>query len=213
MPGQADRIIRDIRHQADLPGSAVVSQAYRIGMMQVRSEIETLAALLTVEAFRGLPAGFIEIGSAFGGSFRVFSSILQGVKVSVDLPSGRGACGNDAAAMETRNAQMRSWAPDVLTVLGDSNDSHTQYQVARHLGGGVGFLFIDGDHRYESIQRDWNLWAPLVAAGGIIAMHDVKPECKGVHRLWQELGDTGVRRLEILDPAVSWGGIGVVWHE
>jgi predicted O-methyltransferase YrrM len=34
------------------------------------------------------------------------------------------------------------------------------------------FLFIDGDHRYEGVLRDFNEWTPLLKVGGILAMHD-----------------------------------------
>lgn len=34
------------------------------------------------------------------------------------------------------------------------------------------FLFIDGDHSYEGVKTDWELWTPLVSTGGIVALHD-----------------------------------------
>lgn len=34
------------------------------------------------------------------------------------------------------------------------------------------FLFIDGDHSYEGVKRDIELWTPKVYHGGIIAGHD-----------------------------------------
>jgi len=34
------------------------------------------------------------------------------------------------------------------------------------------FIFIDGEHTYEGLQADWTLWAPRIAAGGIVALHD-----------------------------------------
>lgn len=36
----------------------------------------------------------------------------------------------------------------------------------------IDFLFIDGDHSYEGVKTDWNLWTPLISVGGIIALHD-----------------------------------------
>lgn len=33
-------------------------------------------------------------------------------------------------------------------------------------------VFIDGDHRYEAVKRDIELWLPKVRAGGIISGHD-----------------------------------------
>jgi predicted O-methyltransferase YrrM len=36
----------------------------------------------------------------------------------------------------------------------------------------VDFIFIDGDHSYEGIHKDWQLYADKVKPGGIIALHD-----------------------------------------
>jgi predicted O-methyltransferase YrrM len=46
--------------------------------------------------------------------------------------------------------------------------------AAEHRGL-VDFVFIDGDHSYQSVQADWEAWSPLVAPGGIIALHDSQP--------------------------------------
>lgn len=51
----------------------------------------------------------------------------------------------------------------------------------------VGFLFIDGDHRYEGVKRDFDCWDPHVRQGGIVAFDDAKdPKC-GPYRLVQEI--------------------------
>jgi predicted O-methyltransferase YrrM len=39
-------------------------------------------------------------------------------------------------------------------------------------GGAVDFVFIDGEHSYDGLRVDWETWSPLVARGGIIALHD-----------------------------------------
>ncbi len=36
----------------------------------------------------------------------------------------------------------------------------------------VELLFIDGDHRYEMVRQDFNLWFPRVLEGGYLLMHD-----------------------------------------
>ncbi len=77
---------------------------------------------------------------------------------------------------------------------------------------------IDGDHTYEGVKREFELYAPFVRPGGVIGFHDVlpnelSPECE-VDRFWSEL-KRGRRAEEFLDPyddrgAGQWGGIGVV---
>jgi predicted O-methyltransferase YrrM len=48
--------------------------------------------------------------------------------------------------------------------------------TARRLGEqglkGFDFVFIDGDHTYDGLRADWQGWSALLAAGGLIALHD-----------------------------------------
>jgi glycosyltransferase involved in cell wall biosynthesis len=44
--------------------------------------------------------------------------------------------------------------------------------AAREWRRQIDFLFIDADHRYERASSDWRLWAPFVAPGGHVALHD-----------------------------------------
>lgn len=37
----------------------------------------------------------------------------------------------------------------------------------------IDMLFIDGDHSYASVRRDFEEWSPKVKPGGILAFHDV----------------------------------------
>ena len=37
----------------------------------------------------------------------------------------------------------------------------------------IDFLFIDGNHDYDVVLRDYRNWSPLLKVGGIIAFHDV----------------------------------------
>jgi hypothetical protein len=36
----------------------------------------------------------------------------------------------------------------------------------------IAFLFIDGDHNYESVKQDIASWTPKIMPGGIVAFHD-----------------------------------------
>ena len=55
----------------------------------------------------------------------------------------------------------------------------------------VGLLFIDGDHHYPGVKRDFDSWDPHVRQGGIVAFDDAQdPEC-GPHRLVHEILGSG----------------------
>ena len=47
--------------------------------------------------------------------------------------------------------------------------------LARFWTTPLAFLFIDGGHGTEPAHRDYELWTPLVAPGGTLAIHDVFP--------------------------------------
>jgi len=77
------------------------------------------------------------------------------------------------------------------------------------------FLFIDGDHTYEGVKRDFKMYSSLVKKGGIIAFHDIvehdpNSKCK-VNRFWNEVKND-YESLEIVeDKKQKWAGIGVIY--
>ena len=59
---------------------------------------------------------------------------------------------------------------DVIVVVGRSAD------VARLWRTPLGLLFIDGGHTDAAASTDYESWAPWVAPGGVLAIHDVFPD-------------------------------------
>jgi predicted O-methyltransferase YrrM len=53
-------------------------------------------------------------------------------------------------------------------------------------GDAIRLLFIDGNHLYESVLKDFFLWSPFVRSGGIIAIHDYLPQWSGIVRFYDE---------------------------
>ncbi|MFB4424928.1 class I SAM-dependent methyltransferase [Streptomyces sp. QL37] len=49
-------------------------------------------------------------------------------------------------------------------------------QVAAVWGGALGLVFIDGGHTDEHANGDYEGWAPKVADGGLLVIHDVFPD-------------------------------------
>lgn len=60
-------------------------------------------------------------------------------------------------------------------------------EAAAAFEGPVGVLWIDGDHSYEGVRRDFELWFPKLAAGGWVAFHDTVTEFPGTTRLVREV--------------------------
>lgn len=52
----------------------------------------------------------------------------------------------------------------------------------------IDLLFLDGDHSYDAVRRDFADWAPKIRPGGYLVMHDVVHEVhEGPRRVVDEL--------------------------
>lgn len=78
---------------------------------------------------------------------------------------------------------------------GDSHDWVTKATVQYWLSDsdqGLDFLFIDGDHTFEGVKQDYEMYSPLVRSGGVVAFHDAcytGHEAVQVERFVQTLSD------------------------
>lgn len=77
----------------------------------------------------------------------------------------------------------------VVLVVGESAS------VARWWKGSLAMVFIDGGHGAEVARADFSSWAPKVAPGGTLAVHDVFPDpSEGgqvPYQLYQEVLESG----------------------
>lgn len=96
-----------------------------------------------------------------------------------------------------------------------SHKRETMEQANSLLSGrGIDFLFIDGDHTYEGIKRDFELYSPLLAPESLTAFHDIASEEQsenyGVTRFWREVRQ-GRNTIEIVEqPPCGVAGIGLL---
>jgi cephalosporin hydroxylase len=187
-----------------------------IAPMQAVPEIRGLLELLAAEQ----PRVVLEVGTARGGTLWLFSRVAaeDALLVSVDLPHGRFGGGYPAWRIPLYRSFARA-AQRVELLRGDSHADATLERVQQILGGRpVDFLFIDGDHTYDGVKRDFELYSPLVRAGGTVAFHDIVPQgaredvwqVGEVPQFWAELRE-GHRVTELVE---DWEqgrfGIGVV---
>lgn len=75
-----------------------------------------------------------------------------------------------------------------------------------------GYVHIDGDHSYEGIKSDFNLFWPKVEKGGFLAIHDIGSPNKdgniyGTRKFWQEIKKNGSYKIIEFDEDP---GVGIV---
>jgi predicted O-methyltransferase YrrM len=180
---------------------------------QVPSELRSLGEIL--QALR--PAYAMEIGTWKGGTLFFLTRLAspRAKIISVDLPGGRygGGYSGVRAWLYRRFAHREQ---QLHLFRGDSHSGEMLAIVKRVLGGQpLDYLFIDGDHAYEGVKRDFELYAPLVGKGGVIAFHDIadhpaETRCE-VSLFWNEIR-LKYRHAEIVaDQGQGWAGIGVLY--
>ena len=163
------------------------------------------------------PRVVLEIGSYKGGTLFMWcrSNPSIEVAISLDLPDGKFGGGYERRRKklykefiwDRRGAKM-------FLVRDDSHKPETLATVRNTLAGrSIDFLFIDGDHSYEGVRQDFEMYWPLVVEGGIVAFHDIITEGKGheVWRFWNELKGGFNSREIIENPTRKKFGIGVIY--
>jgi len=70
----------------------------------------------------------------------------------------------------------------------------------------LSFLFIDGDHTYPAVLQDFEDWTPLLATGGILAMHDARMGRPGGAKYHP--GPSQVAKERIFSKPEEWEVIG-----
>jgi predicted O-methyltransferase YrrM len=182
-------------------------------LTQIDEEISQLAALVR----RNSPRLVCEIGTAWGGTLAIWTAICdaEATIISIDLPRGLYGAGYP----RFRASFYRSFAKkrqNLFLLRADSHIFSTLRYVKGILGSrGLDFLFIDGDHSYEGVKRDFNMYKSLVNKGrGIIAVHDIAEASNpnvGVPRFWAEIRSKYATTEIVNDPNQGWAGIGVIY--
>lgn len=158
-------------------------------MGQVRSEILQLGNLLKELA----PRRTLEIGTNYGGTLFLLCTVSapEAKIISVDLPFGPFGGGYPARKIPIFRQFPKS-GQELHLIRADSHREETKERLLRLLRGErLDFLFIDADHTYEGVSRDFEMYAPLVRSGGMIAFHDIVTHKQGtlceVEKFWNEV--------------------------
>lgn len=161
------------------------------------------------------PTYIMEIGTANGGT--LFASCKLASKdatiISVDLPGG--AFGGGYPDWKVPIYQEFSKTGQNLNLIrASSHEAQTVQKVKDILkGNSLDYLFIDGDHSYDGVKKDFDLYSPLVKKGGIIVFHDIafhKDSLCEVDKFWRDIR-AGYKTLEFVrDKEFGKFGIGLI---
>ena len=144
-----------------------------------------------VAAGRALPGlAFLEVGSYcgrstvwLGGAARECGTVVFAVDHHRGSEENQaGWEHHDASLVDPRLGVMDTLPVFRLTIFNADLEDHViavvgkSPTVAQHWATPLSFVFIDGGHGEEPARLDFEGWAPRVAVGGTLAIHDVFPD-------------------------------------
>lgn len=213
------RALAELRDSSDEPSGWIdeLSQSHFFRPLQKKSEILRLLKIIRSQQ----PKAVCEIGAAGCGTTFLLTQAAasDALLITVDL-----------AFTASREAALRGFAlpeQQLVCLQEDSHEPRTLQLVKRRLAGQqLDVLYLDGDHSYEGIKADFELYGPLVRPGGLIVFHDIVPDSRTrygirtssdvgeVPKFWQEIRASHVHTEEIVEDYEQDGfGIGVLYWE
>jgi cephalosporin hydroxylase len=162
------------------------------------------------------PQRALEVGTGQGGTLLFLASLAgpRATLASIDLEEGQS--GGYQAERQWFYERFARRKQHLHLIRGDSH----QFWMRRRLGEvfdgmPLDYLFLDGDHRYEGVKKDFEMYGPLVRKGGVIAVNDIvdgeEERVGGVLQFWNEI-KSGYRHQELIeDPEQGGYGIGVLF--
>jgi cephalosporin hydroxylase len=176
------------------------------------------------EEFLGLLAEYkkldascvMEIGTANGGTLFAHCKLASdnALLISLDLPDGLFGGGYPEWKIPVYEEFAKS-NQSLYLLRADSHLKETETQIRSILKDRMlDYLFIDGDHTYEGVKEDFEMYSPLVKKGGMIVFHDIadheESSCK-VDVFWNEVKNDYEHIEFVKDKNVGCFGIGVLY--
>jgi predicted O-methyltransferase YrrM len=122
----------------------------------------------------------VEVGAYHGITTRFLAENTRRQVIAVDPFIGYGGNLNDFAKFRAATAGLANVNHRRVT----SGQGRAEWPAGR----AVSLLFIDAVHDYANTRFDIVTWLPLVARGGIVALHDVDQRvCAGTRRAAAEV--------------------------
>lgn len=154
--------------------------------------------LLVEEVSKINPKRILEVGSAHGAGLIFYDRMVgpDGQVVSINYSDG----GTHQWTMD-----YSTCTSDMTFINQNSHDPAALEAVTAALTGPIDFLFIDGDHSYEGVKMDYEMYSPLVRAGGLVGFHDISYDSEiQVGKFFKTI-DCPTRKIEFSH------GIGIVF--
>jgi len=133
--------------------------------------------IVEVGSYRGQSTAMLGYGSLEGGRVPVFA--IEPHEEFTGVLGGKFGPPDRCAFFK---AMIDSGAYQIVRLVNLSSE-----YVTPRWDKPVGLLWLDGDHTYQGVKRDFDCWCPHLLPDGIVAFHDSIDPALGPCRLIKEI--------------------------
>lgn len=147
---------------------------------QVYDELQAFETFLS----KYRPNNMLEIGSYMGATFWLMCQYSTGYKVSIDL------CPPE---WHEERQRFKLFSDGVVLIDTASQLPVTVNKVIEQTQNAkFDLIFIDGDHEFNKVMEDFNIYSKFLSNRGVVVFHDINPNHKfkdtyGVRHVWDGL--------------------------
>jgi hypothetical protein len=180
-----EELIEMVKHQTNIEiGGYRLFDGSRTHLMQSPYELpDFIIALKQHEIDSGKKIKrFLEVGFSSGINNTILNKFFNFDEiVAVDIFS---------SAINGNTLSANLMHKNLTLVCGDST-SNRVLNIVKGFGL-FDLIFIDANHTYEYVKKDFENYIKVLDKGSVIAFHDIdSPDWPGINRFWNELKETG----------------------
>jgi predicted O-methyltransferase YrrM len=189
----------------------IAMQYPAIAPLQIPSEFLELAELVKQQNCTSV----LEIGTFRGATLFVFSRLAAADATIISVDYHFSFLGKLCRIFQKPLFhRMVRRGQKLFLLRKDSHSPDTLASVKKILQGRkLDLLFIDGDHSFEGVRADSEMYMPLVRSGGLVVFHDIAQSTPKVQvmKLWESIKHD-YKHVELVNrTANETMGIGVLW--
>jgi SAM-dependent methyltransferase len=130
---------------------------------------------------------FLEVGFASGFNNTVLNKFFKFENiVGIDIFTSNISGSNLVSNITWKN----------LTLICADSTAKRTISLTDKLGP-YDLIFIDANHTYEYVKKDFENYIKLLTPGGVLAFHDIDcPDWPGINKFWNELKSTGKYEMQ-----------------
>lgn len=172
-----------------IPGS---TNNEEVALLYTLAKENVKGCIVEVGSAKGRSTVALALGSKHGGTAPVYAiephEYFNGVLGGKFTPENRGIF--FTSLLQTQTA-------DIVRLVNLSSEIVTPgWKQA------VGMIFVDGDHSYDGVKRDYDCWLPHVVPGGTLIFHDSTDATIGPYRVINEaLAEGALEKITVVSRA------------